>query len=75
MEQLTIEMKILLLLWGKQIFCCLEHYDTVANPGSDTMDIYARTVQRSGSNLVLGSLLVFVLQQLAKLIQMLNLIL
>ena len=36
-------------------FVAWEHYDTVANPDFTTMDIKARMVQRSGSNLQLGS--------------------
>jgi hypothetical protein len=38
-----------------KFFVAWEHYNTVANPDPSTMDIKARTVQRSGSNLQLGS--------------------
>ena len=38
-------------------FVAWEHYDTVANPSATTMDIKARTVQRSGSGLQLGSVI------------------
>ncbi len=36
-------------------FVAWEHYDTVANPGANTMDIKGRTVQKSGSDLSLGT--------------------
>jgi len=42
---------------GDKWFVAWEHYDTVANPSATTMDIKARTVQRSGSNLQLGSVI------------------
>jgi hypothetical protein len=42
---------------GGKWFVAWEHFDTVENPGINTMDIYARTVQRSGSTLVLGSVI------------------
>jgi hypothetical protein len=40
---------------GGKYFVAWEHYDTVANPSYTTMDIKARTVQRSGSSLSLGT--------------------
>jgi len=42
---------------GGKWFVVWENYDTVANPSSTTTDIKARTVQRSGSNLQLGSVI------------------
>jgi len=42
---------------GGKYFVAWEHYDTVANPSSTTMDIKARTVVRSGSGLQLGSVI------------------
>jgi hypothetical protein len=42
---------------GGKWFVAWEHYEPVANPSSATMDIYARTVKRSGSELQLGSLI------------------
>ncbi|GAI39721.1 unnamed protein product, partial [marine sediment metagenome] len=42
---------------GGKWFVAWENYDTVANPSATTMDIKARMVQRSGSNLQLGSVI------------------
>jgi len=36
-------------------FVAWEHFDTIANPTASTMDIKARTVQRSGTSLTLGT--------------------
>lgn len=40
---------------GGTFFVAWEHYSPVANPGATTMDIYARTVTKSGSDFTLGS--------------------
>ncbi len=42
---------------GGKWFIAWENYDTVANPSATTMDIKARTVERSGSGLQLGSVI------------------
>ncbi len=42
---------------GGKYFVAWEHYDTVANPSVTTMDIKARTVERNGDLLQLGTVL------------------
>ena len=42
---------------GGKFFVAWEHYDTVANPSAVTEDIKARTVQRNGNLLQLGSVI------------------
>ena len=42
---------------GGNFFVAWERYGTQADPDPSTMDIYARTVQRSGSELTLGSVI------------------
>ncbi len=42
---------------GGKFFVAWEHYDTIANPSATTEDIKARTVQRNGNILQLGSVI------------------
>jgi hypothetical protein len=42
---------------GGKFFVAWQHWEPVANPSDDTLDIEARTVQRSGSDFLLGSVI------------------
>jgi len=42
---------------GGKFFVAWQHWEPVANPSDDTLDIKARTVQRSGSGFLLGSVI------------------
>ncbi len=42
---------------GGKFFVAWQHWEPVANPSDDTLDIKARTVQRSGSGFLLGTVI------------------
>jgi hypothetical protein len=42
---------------GGKFFVAWQHWEPIANPSDDTLDIKARTVQRSGSGFLLGSVI------------------